>query len=139
MEKSKQVSYAVDGRIDQDRLTKKTCSVTIAHLIFIQMLLNKIFLPVLLKQTKGAKVLYALKHMDPAKLKMTGPVKAALNNALDEQKGKLEFVELVSSFKLQDRSKDLLQLALQFPDSTVGKESAKTLLDWNKFDLIRLR
>ena len=91
----------------------------------------------LIQQTKGAKVLYALKHMDPSKLKMTPPVMTALNAALDEQKGKLEFVELVTSFKLQDRSKDLLQLALQFPDSTIGKESAKTLLDWNKIDLIK--
>jgi putative membrane-bound dehydrogenase-like protein len=91
----------------------------------------------LLQQTKGPKVLYALKHMDPSKLKMTAPVKAALNNVLDEQKGKIEFVELVTSFKLEDRSKDLLQLALQFPDSTVGKESAKTLLDWNKLQLLQ--
>lgn len=91
----------------------------------------------LIQHTKGPKVLYALKHMDPSKLKMTGSIKAALNTALDEQKGKLEFVELVTSFKLQDRSNDLLQLALQFPDSTIGKESAKTLLDWNKLDLIK--
>ena len=90
----------------------------------------------LVEQTKGDKVLYALKHMDPAKLKMTTPVKTALNKVLEEQKGKIAFVELVTSFNLQDRAKDLLQLALQFPDSTVGKESAKTLLDWNKLDLI---
>ena len=90
----------------------------------------------LVEQTTGDKVLYALKHMDPAKLKMTTPVKTALNKVLEEQKGKIEFVELVTSFKLQDRANDLLQLALQYPDSTVGKESAKTLLDWNKLDLI---
>lgn len=91
----------------------------------------------LIESTKGPKVLFALKHMDPSKLKMTPSVKAALNSALDEQNGKLEFVELVSSFKLQDRSKDLQKLALEFPDSTIGKESAKTLLDWNKLDLIQ--
>jgi putative membrane-bound dehydrogenase-like protein len=90
----------------------------------------------LVEQTTGDKVLYALKHMDPAKLKMTTPVKTALNKVLEEQQGKIAFVELVTSFKLQDRANDLLQLALQFPDSTVGKESAKTLLDWNKLDLI---
>jgi putative heme-binding domain-containing protein len=94
-------------------------------------------LATLIQQTKGTKVLYALKHMDPSKLKMTPPVLTALNTALNEQKGKLEFVELVTSFKLQDRSKDLLHLALEFPDSTIGKESAKTLLDWNKVDLIK--
>ena len=67
---------------------------------------------------------------------MTPPGKTALNKVLEEQQGKVAFVELVTSFNLQDRAKDLLQLALQFPDSTVGKESAKTLLDWNKMDLI---
>ncbi|WP_276368517.1 PVC-type heme-binding CxxCH protein [Chryseolinea sp. H1M3-3] len=91
----------------------------------------------LLQQTEGSKVLYALKHMEPTKLRMTAPVKTALNKVLEEHRGKIEFVELVTSFKLQDRSGDLLQLALQYPDSTVGKESAKTLLDWNKVDLIQ--
>lgn len=90
----------------------------------------------LLQQEQGAKVLYALKHMDPSKLKMTPPVKVALNKILEEQKGSLDFVELVTSFKLQDRTTDLLQLAIHFPDSTVGKESVKTLLDWNKLNVI---
>jgi putative heme-binding domain-containing protein len=42
----------------------------------------------------------------------------------------------VTSFNLQEKSSDLLKLAIQYPDSTVGKESAKTLLDWNKIQLI---
>jgi putative heme-binding domain-containing protein len=91
----------------------------------------------LIEKNKSAKVLFALKHMDPSKLKMTPSVKAALNSALDEQKGKLEFVELVTSFKLEDRAKELLQLALQFPDSTTGKESARTLLRWDKVEMFR--
>jgi putative membrane-bound dehydrogenase-like protein len=90
----------------------------------------------LLQQEQGAKVLYALKHMDPSKLKMTPPVKVALNKILEEKKGSLDFVELVTSFKLQDRTADLLQLAIHFPDSAVGKESVKTLLDWNKVNVI---
>ncbi|HZB12422.1 MAG TPA: PVC-type heme-binding CxxCH protein, partial [Chryseolinea sp.] len=94
-------------------------------------------LAALVEQTTGDKVLYSLKHMDPAKLKMTPAVRTALNKVLEEQKGKIPFVELITSFKLQDRAQDLLQLAVQYPDSTVGKESAKTLLDWNKMDLIR--
>lgn len=93
-------------------------------------------LTTLLQQTEGQKVLLALKHMDPSKLRMTASVKNALEKVLEEQKGKIEFVELVTSFKLQDRSSALLKLAVQYPDSTVGKESAKTLLDWNKLQLI---
>lgn len=90
----------------------------------------------LVVQSKGPKVLYALKHMDPSKLKMTQPIKTALNNVLAEQKGKIEFVELVSLFHLEDRATDLLQLGLSFPDSTVGKESVKVLLNWNKTQMI---
>ena len=93
-------------------------------------------LTALLQQNEGPKVLLALKHMDPSKLKMTAMVRNALEKVLKEQQGKIEFVELVSSFKLQEKSSDLLQLAIQYPDSTVGKESAKTLLDWNKIQLI---
>jgi putative membrane-bound dehydrogenase-like protein len=97
---------------------------------------KQIVLAKLLQEQQGAKVLYALKHMDPSKLKMIPPVKVALNKILEEQKGRLDFVELVTSFKLQDRTADLLQLAIHFPDSAVGKESVKTLLDWNKVDVI---
>jgi putative membrane-bound dehydrogenase-like protein len=93
-------------------------------------------LTALLQQAQGQKVLFALKHMDPSKLKMTASVRSALEKVLEEQKGKIEFVELVTSFKLQEKSSDLLNLAVQYPDSTVGKESAKTLLDWNKLQLI---
>jgi putative membrane-bound dehydrogenase-like protein len=93
-------------------------------------------LTTLLQQTEGQKVLLALKHMDPSKLRMTASVKNALEKVLDQQTGKIEFVELVTSFKLENRSADLLKLAVQYPDSTVGKESAKTLLDWNKLQLI---
>ncbi|HEY9045539.1 MAG TPA: PVC-type heme-binding CxxCH protein [Ohtaekwangia sp.] len=90
----------------------------------------------LVQQTKGEKVLYALKHMDASKMQMTPPVKRALNIILDQYKGKLEFVELVSLFKLQDRANDLLQLGIHYPDSAKGKESIKALLDWNRTDLI---
>ena len=90
----------------------------------------------LIQNNNGPKVLLALKHMDPSKLKMTAAVRNALEKVLDEHQEKIEFVELVSSYKLQERSPDLLKLAVQYPDSTVGKEAAKTLLDWNKLQLI---
>jgi putative membrane-bound dehydrogenase-like protein len=90
----------------------------------------------LVQQTRGDKVLYALKHMDASKLKMTPPVMTALNKVLDQYNGKIEFVELISLFRLQGRANDLLQLGIHYPDSAVGKESIKTLLDWNRSDLI---
>jgi putative heme-binding domain-containing protein len=90
----------------------------------------------LVQQTQGDKVLYALKHMDAAKLKMTAPVMTALNKVLDQYNGELQFVELVSLFKLQNHADALLQITIHNPDSTKGKEAIKTLLDWNRTDLI---
>ena len=90
----------------------------------------------LIDQTQGNHVLYALKHMDPSRLKMTPSISKALNKALDDKKGRIEYVELVTTFNLKDRSNELLNLCLQYPDSTVGKEAARTLLRWDKTDLI---
>ena len=91
----------------------------------------------LVEQTQGDKVLYALKHMDATKLKMTPAIASSLNKVLEENKGKIEYVELVTIFRLQNHSNDLLQLAVDYPDSLAGKEAVKTLLTWNKTDLIR--
>jgi putative membrane-bound dehydrogenase-like protein len=93
-------------------------------------------LATLIQKSKGKRVLMALKHMDPAKLKMTPAISTALNKALDEYKGSLEFVELVSLFKQKDRSPDLLAMSLQFPDSVKGKEAMKALVEWEQNDLI---
>jgi putative membrane-bound dehydrogenase-like protein len=87
--------------------------------------------------SKDSKVLYALKHMDASKFKMTPVVMATLNKVLDQNKGKLEFVELTSAFKLENKSNDLLALCLQYPDSASGKEAAKTLLNWNKIGMFK--
>ena len=90
----------------------------------------------LVARVQGEKVLYALKHMEPANTGLTPAVRTALNKALDQYKGRLEFVELVSRFKLENKASDLLTQSLQLPDSIVGKESMKTLLEWKRMDLI---
>jgi putative membrane-bound dehydrogenase-like protein len=91
----------------------------------------------LVSQVEGPKVLYALKHMDASKLKMTPAVNTALQKTLDEYKDQIEFVELVTTFNLKDRSKDLLDMAIQYPDSADGREAMKTLLKWERMDLMR--
>jgi putative heme-binding domain-containing protein len=91
----------------------------------------------LVTETKGEKVLYALKHMEASNTKLTPAVLTALNKTLDQYKDRLEFVELVSRFKLENKTDDLLAVSLHYPDSVMGKEAMKTLLDWNKTDLIQ--
>ena len=88
-------------------------------------------------QTQGEKVLFALKHMDPSNTKLAPAVLTALNKTLDHYKDRLEFVELVSRFKLENKAGDLLAISLHYPDSAMGKEAMKTLLDWNKTELIQ--
>jgi putative membrane-bound dehydrogenase-like protein len=88
-------------------------------------------------QSKDARVLFALKHMDVTKFKMTPALNATLNKVLDQHKGKLEFVELVTAFKLQNKANDLMAISIQYPDSTSGKEAAETLLNWNRTDLFK--
>jgi putative heme-binding domain-containing protein len=74
--------------------------------------------------------------MDPSNLKMTPAINTALQKTLNEYKDKIEYVELVNSFKLKDKSKDLLALAIKYPDSLQARESIRTLLAWDRTDLM---
>jgi putative membrane-bound dehydrogenase-like protein len=90
----------------------------------------------LIPQVQGQKVFYALKHMDPSNLKMTPAISTALRKTLNEYKDKIEYVELVNSFNLKDKSKDLLALAIKYPDSLQAREAIRTLLKWDRADLM---
>jgi putative membrane-bound dehydrogenase-like protein len=98
---------------------------------------KQVVLASLIEKSSGEKVMYALKHVDPSKLTMTSGIKKSLDKVLDETKGKIEFVELVRSFKKTDRVSDLRDLALEFSRRDIGRESAKILLDWDKSEMIR--
>ncbi len=89
----------------------------------------------LITTSNDAKLLYALKHVDAKDFKMTPTVKTKLNKVLEEKKGQLEFVELVSLYSLENKAQDLLDLALQYPDSVSGREASKVLLNWDRQDL----
>lgn len=89
----------------------------------------------LITSSKDAKLLYALKHVDAEHFSMTPAVRAKLNSVLDKNKGSLEFVELIALYKLENKAPDLLEVALQYPDSTSGREASKVLLNWNRQDL----
>ncbi|HZY80150.1 MAG TPA: c-type cytochrome, partial [Cyclobacteriaceae bacterium] len=88
-------------------------------------------------QEKGLKVLYALKHMDASKLKMTPAINTALQKTLNEYKDKIEFVELISTFNLKDKSKDLLDLALKYPDSLQAREAMRTIFKFDRTDIVQ--
>ncbi|MEX1240082.1 MAG: PVC-type heme-binding CxxCH protein [Cyclobacteriaceae bacterium] len=89
----------------------------------------------LITSSKDAKLLYALKHVDAENFRMTPAVRTKLNSVLDKNKGQLEFVELVALYNLENKAADLLEVALQYPDSASGREASKVLLDWDRQDL----
>lgn len=91
----------------------------------------------LITTSSDLKLLYALKHVDAKNFKMTPAVRTKLNSVLQEKKGQLEFVELVGLYHLENKATDLLDVALQYPDSASGKEASKVLLDWDRTDLFR--
>jgi putative heme-binding domain-containing protein len=66
---------------------------------------------------------------------MTPAVRTKLNSVLDKNKGQLEFVELVALYNLENKAPDLLEVALQYPDSASGSEASKVLLNWDRQDL----
>lgn len=92
-------------------------------------------LTALITASDDSKLLYALKHVDAENFRMTPAVRTKLNSVLDKNKGRLEFVELISLYRLQNKAPDLLALALQYPDSVSGKEAARVLLNWSRNDL----
>lgn len=89
----------------------------------------------IINNSRDLKLLYALKHVDTRSFTITPSVRAKLNSVLDAQKGRLEFVELIDQYNLRNRANDLLALALQYPDSSAGREASGVLLKWDRQDL----
>lgn len=89
----------------------------------------------LIATSTDSRLLYALKHVDAENFKITPLVRTKLNSVLEKQKGQLEFVELIALYELENKATDLLDVALQYPDSASGKEASKVLLNWNRQDL----
>lgn len=89
----------------------------------------------LITTSKDAKLLYALKHIDAGNFQMTPAVRTKLNSVLDKNKGQLDFVDLVAKYKLENKAPDLLETALQYPDSASGREASRILLNWGRQDL----
>lgn len=85
---------------------------------------------------KGEKAMFALKHLNAAYIKITPALTSKLNETLAAYEGKIEYVELTNSFDLRKKAPALLDLALAQPDSMAGKEAMRTLIRWERFDLI---
>lgn len=78
----------------------------------------------------------ALHHLGDKSLLKLPKVEAALQRALTTADGTQRFVDLVGKYELLDQNKELLELAIEKPDSAVGVEAVKLLLKFGGSELI---
>ena len=90
---------------------------------------------------KGAKrdeiVLTALNTLQPQSLATSAIAKTALTETLDKVKGTQYFVELVKRYKVNGKSKELLDMALAMPDSSLGRDAAGILIETGGAGLLK--
>src|SRR5438552_17680362 len=72
------------------------------------------------QRAKDAIVVRALLRLPGVDLSAKPEAKAALLRHLDTVKGTEQYLELVEKFKLREMSEELLRLALEQADSTLG-------------------
>jgi putative heme-binding domain-containing protein len=86
---------------------------------------------------KNQIIVTTLSTLTPASLAKSPVGKQRLNEALEAVKGKQEFVELVGRYKVRNRNADLFNLAMTYPDSALGSESANLLLSLGGANLLK--
>jgi putative membrane-bound dehydrogenase-like protein len=79
----------------------------------------------------------ALNHISPASLAKNAKVKVALDKTLANLKGKKEYLDLVNRYQLRNHNNELLQLAIAYPDSSLGAESARLLMSLGGTNLLK--
>jgi len=77
----------------------------------------------------------ALQHLKPTTVKQP-KVKKALNVALEQAKGSYDYLDLVRKFELKDHNEELLSLMMAHPDSSLGVNAGRTLIDYGGDELI---
>ncbi len=71
----------------------------------------------------------ALNHISPTSLAKSPQLQATLKQTLASEKGTRDFLDLVQRYQVHDQNETLLQMALAQPDSSLGIESAKLLMN----------
>ena len=77
----------------------------------------------------------ALRQMDSDQVKMTPILKKALEDALQETRGTVAYVNLVDKFYLKDKQHELLKIAIKQGDQGAGPVAADLLI---KFDAVEI-
>lgn len=86
---------------------------------------------------KNQILIAALNSLSPAALAKSPEAQKKLNETLDNVKGKQAFNDLVSRYAIRNRNNELFQMAMQYPDSSLGVESANLLLKSGGSNLLK--
>ncbi|MEX0894718.1 MAG: PVC-type heme-binding CxxCH protein, partial [Balneolaceae bacterium] len=72
---------------------------------------------------------WALHQIDPSALNSFQEVRQTLDQTLERVKGTYEFLDLVEHFGIQNRNQELTNLVLSYPDSSLGVNAARYMLE----------
>lgn len=88
-------------------------------------------------RAKDARRVKALLRLDSVDLEAVPEAKASLLRYLQTVQGTDEHLELVRRFQLKDATPELLKLAIDKGEETIGVEAVKTLLDFGAVEAIQ--
>ena len=83
-----------------------------------------------------ALAVLALQQMDGKSVKITASLQRALDDALDQTKGKMAFLNLVEKFNVSNQRQQLLELCVQEQDDEMAKASLGLLVKMKNFELL---
>jgi putative heme-binding domain-containing protein len=93
--------------------------------------------PTAAQRAKDALIVRTLLRLSNVDLADKPDAKAALLRYLEGQRGTDKYVELAEKFNLRETKNDLLQLALDKSDSSLGVSAAGLLIKFGEHDLLR--
>src|SRR5688500_16179856 len=89
------------------------------------------------QRAKDAVIVRTLLRLPGIDLSSKPDAKAALFRHLETIRGSEQFLELVEKFKLRETSEELLRLALEHSESTLGVKAAGLLVKFDERELLK--
>jgi putative heme-binding domain-containing protein len=114
-------------------------SVPIAALLFLAMLAGRASAEDVSpeQRAKDARIVRTLLRLPGVDLADKPEAKASLLRYLAEQKGTEEYLQIAEKFSLRETKEELLRLAIEQGDSTLGVKAAGLLLKFGETDLLK--
>jgi len=78
---------------------------------------------------KDKLMLMALRHIEGDNMQRIPAVSAALKKAIPGLKGSVDYLDMVARYKMTDQKGELFQMAMAMPDSSLGADAARLLVN----------